>query len=283
MPLKLKSVVGDAIHPQDAYQGMPSFTLITQVPEIRKEIDVELANILFVGALAYWTFVDFSSSLIDLKSFIKPFLCTFDTRGIDLNSISNQNRWSTTYDNLFPAITAYESMLQPSMVVGERLKILKRVLEIKLALPKKSVELAEYKRDNLVTVGDYFRLVTDGINEEYVIGGENVKSYCRNADFNAFLDSFVARKKVKVARQTKRKSKYREQVVDSELSDQDDVGGDGSNPDDLRGKSVASLLESGDDETEETIRKKKKREKKAAKLAKNAEKNNKVGKEGREE
>lgn len=241
MPLKLKAAVGDAIPPQDAYQGIPSFILITQVPEIRKAIDVELANILFVGAVAYWTFVDFSSSTVELKSFIRSFLSTFDTEGIDLNSSSKQNRWDTTFENLLPAITAYESILLPSKLVGDRLKILKRVIDIKLALPKQSKELAEYKTDKLVTVGDYLMLVTDGINEEYVIGGENENSYCQNAGFNAFMDRFVASKKVI---STKRKSKSVEQEVDSESSDKDDVEGDGEKPNDLRGESMASILAS---------------------------------------
>ena len=263
MPLKVKAVVEGAIPPQDAYLGIPSFTLITKVPEIRKDIDVELANILFVGALAYWTFVDFSSSTIELKRFIRLFLLTLDTEGIDLNSTSKQNRWDTTFENLLPAIEAYKSIVLPSKLVGDRLKILKRVGDIKLLLPKQSKVLLEYKEDKLVTVGDYLRLVTNGINLNYVIGGENENSYCENEDFNDFIDRFVASKKVT---STKRKSMSEEQQVDSESSDEDDVEGDGEKPNDLRGKSMASLLasttESNDLNDEKEKKKKKKKKKK---------------------
>lgn len=220
---------------------VPTFALITEVQKIRGETDVEFANIVYVGCLAYLVFVDFSPTTEVLKSFIEPFLATFCIEGLDLNCLKRKWRWDTSVKHLTPAITFYGSLLQPPMLVRDRLVILRRVLDIKLAQPTTDKELLEYKEDKLVTVKDYLSLVTDGINEEYVIGGENVNSYCENAGFNAFMDQFVASKKVT---STKRKSRSEEQEVDSDSSDKDDVVGDGKKPNDLRGESMASILAS---------------------------------------
>jgi hypothetical protein len=201
MPLQLGTFVSESKSPPQSLTQ--NYKLIAKVPEVRRPrreveegdksgvIDIELANLLFVGCLAYLTFIDFCPTISTMKTFIELFLATFVSEDINITGTSRLGRFELTFGHLERAIEAFGTIENPPKLVRKRIAILSRLGNIKLFQPK----------DGIDTVADYLKYVTTEINEDYVIGGKSNGRYCKNDNFNALMEHYVENHVSNIAKQ----------------------------------------------------------------------------------